>query len=153
VQADFSPVYPPQAADISYGIPGHRVEQSLLPPDAPARALVPQDDSLEPIASRPGIQRPWTTLTWDDSSWLEGHIGVGYDYPGLIGLDVGAMRHTNETVYIRIPFWVEDPSALVSLTLRLRFEDGMIAYINGYEVASDPWPRTGYRDLEFWGQR
>ncbi len=143
VQVDFGAVYPPQAADISYGMPGHRVERSLLPPDAPVRALVPQDDRLEPMDSQPGIQRPWTTLSWDDSSWQEGHSGVGYDYPGLIGLDVGTMRQTNETVYVRIPFWVEDPSALFSLTLRMRFEDGMIAYINGQEVARAHAPEPG----------
>ena len=64
--------------------------------------------------------------------------------PGLVGLDVSAMLHVNETVYIRIPFVVEDPSEIRALTLSMRFDDGMIAYINGQEVARQnaPAPTT-----------
>ena len=50
------------------------------------------------------------------------------------------MRNVNETVYVRIPFVVEDPSVIRALTLRMRFDDGMIAYINGHEVARDNAP-------------
>lgn len=142
VASAFSPVYPLQAPDVSYGLRGDATEELILTQGMPARALVPADDSLE-REGRSGPSRPWTLADLDDANWLAGTTGVGYDYAGLIGLDVASMRGNNETVYIRVPFEVEDPAAVRSLTLRMRYEDGMIAYINGQEVARDNAPAPG----------
>ena len=142
VAAEFFPSYPIQAPDVSYGLQGATSQEILLAPGAPAKALVPQDDALEP-EPLPDALRPWTLEDWSDLSWQAGTTGVGYDYPGWIGLDVSAMRNVNETVYIRVPFEVADPSAIETLTLRMRFDDGMIAYINGQEVARDNAPAPG----------
>jgi len=139
VAAEFFPTYPIQAPDVSYGLRGSMSEEALLAPGAPAKALVPLDDALEPDPL-PNALRPWTLEDWNDSAWLSGATGVGYGYPSLTGLDVSAMRNVNETVYVRVPFEVEDPSAIKALTLRMRYEDGMIAYINGQEVARDNAP-------------
>jgi len=143
VVSEFFPVYPIQAPDISYGLRGAIVTETLLGPGAAAKALIPPDDTLEP-GPEPDAKRPWTLEDWEDSAWLSGTTGIGYDYADLIGLNVSAMRHVNETVYIRIPFVVDDPSAIKALTLHMRYEDGMIAYINGQEVARDnaPAPTT-----------
>ena len=135
VVSEFFPNYPPQAADVSYGPIGGSAETALLTAGASARAFVPRNSSLEPNPRLMETLRPWTLEELDDSSWQTGTTGVGYDYPALIGLDVSSMRNLNTTIYIRVPFTVEDPSAIEALTLRMRFEDGMIAYINGHEVA------------------
>ena len=91
--------YPPQFAGISYGLSGGtgstRADKILIPEFAAAKALIPIDGSL-------GLS--WTGLGFDDSAWLAGLTGIGYDYTGLIGLDVGVMRNNNQTVYTRIPF-------------------------------------------------
>jgi hypothetical protein len=142
VASQFAPAYPIQASDVSYGQSGATTEKVLLERGAPARAWVPQDDRLEPPVSS-GILRPWTLEDFNDSAWLSGVTGVGFGYPALVGLDVSAMRNVNETVYVRVPFVVEDPSVIRSLTLRMRFDDGMIAYINGHEVARDNAPAVG----------
>lgn len=139
VMAEFFPTYPIQVPNVSYGLRGSMSIEALLAPGAPAKALVPPDDALEPDPL-PDALRPWTLEDWNDSGWLSGTTGIGYGYPSLTGLDVSAMRHVNETIYIRVPFEVEDPSAIKALTLRLRYEDGMIAYINGQEVARDNAP-------------
>ncbi|NQT82999.1 lamin tail domain-containing protein, partial [bacterium] len=133
--AEFLPTYPKQKPDISYGL-GREVDDeiTLLDTGAPAHALIPADDSL-------GLS--WTEVGFDHASWLSGTTGVGYDYGELIGLDVRAMRYVNETVYIRIPFQIEELPEFDSLTLRLQYEDGMIAYLNGQEISreNDPdWP-------------
>jgi hypothetical protein len=47
----------------------------------------------------------------------------------------GLMQHANATAYLRCPFTVADPAAFNSLTLRLKYDDGFIAYLNGVEVA------------------
>jgi hypothetical protein len=123
--------YPPQFADISYGLSGSsgstRSDKILITEFAAATALIPIDGSL-------GLS--WTGPGFDDSAWLAGVTGIGYDYAGLIGLDVGAMRNNNQTVYTRIPFEVSDISEIDELTLRMKFEDGFVAYLNGVPVTS-----------------
>jgi len=143
VVSEFFPAYPKQAPDVSYGPVGNVVETLLLMPGAAARALVPHDSSLEPKPRFGETLRPWTQVDLDDSTWQTGSTGVGYNYPGLIDLDVSAMQNSNTTVYIRVPFVVQDPSAIWTLTLRMRFDEGMIAYINGHEVARFNAPDPG----------
>ena len=122
--------YPPQFADISYGLSGGTgstsIDTILIPEFAAATALIPIDGSF-------GLS--WTEPDFDDSAWLAGVTGAGYDYPGLIGLDVRAMFNNNRTVYARIPFEVTDMSEIDELTLRMKFEDGFVAYLNGVPVA------------------
>ncbi len=47
------------------------------------------------------------------------------------------MQNTNSTVYARIPFNVDGPSAagVNSLFLRVRYSDGFVAHLNGIQVA------------------
>jgi hypothetical protein len=87
----------------------------------------------------------WTGLrTFDDSAWLSGSGlpgGVGYErstgYEPYIGIDVGAqMYNTNGSCYIRVPFQFSgNRAALRTMTLRVQYDDGFIAYLNGVEVA------------------
>src|SRR5206468_3261872 len=54
----------------------------------------------------------------------------------LIATDVlTQMRGRNASAYIRLPFNVTDPAAFSSLTLRMKYDDGFVAYLNGTEVA------------------
>ena len=140
VVSDFFPAYPIQAPNISFGFSAIDMDVAFVAPGAPAKALIPRNSSLEPSFQDPETLRPWTLEGLDDSSWSEGITGVGYDYSDLIGLDVSGMRNVNQTVYIRIPFEVDNPTAIDTLTLRMRYEDGMIAYINGQEVARSNAP-------------
>ncbi|MEN6425699.1 MAG: CotH kinase family protein [Phycisphaerales bacterium] len=143
VVSEYSPAYPAQAPDVSYGLVETIVQEPLVAQGAMAKALVPLDDLLEPPSLR-DAPRPWTLEDFDDASWQSGVTGIGFGYLDSIGLDVSHMRYVNETVYIRIPFFVEDPSAFRMLTLRMQFDDGIIAYLNGHEVARDnaPEPAT-----------
>jgi hypothetical protein len=112
-------------------VAGEAVGVTLLASGAPARALVPADGSL-------GLD--WTAVDFDDSSWAAGTTGVGYErnsgYEDLIGTDLEAqMDGLNASLYARIPFEVDDPQSLDSLTLRMKYDDGFVAYINQTEVA------------------
>lgn len=132
VATEFAPKYPEQFSDVSFGSGVSRAEELvLLSEPAPARALIPTDGSLGTT---------WTQVDFDDSSWLAGRTGVGYDYGGLINLDVSQMRGANTTVYARIPFDLEEIPALDALLLRIRYEDGYVAYLNGTEIAADNEP-------------
>jgi hypothetical protein len=42
----------------------------------------------------------------------------------------------NASAFVRIPFEIDDPSVLEKLTLRVRYDDGFIAYLNGTPIAT-----------------
>ena len=106
--------------------------QTLYTPTSGIRAFVPSNGSLG---------TSWRNVSFNDSSWLSGSGGVGYDqnatYNSLIDLDVrGPLDDENTSIYIRSSFSVADPNAFQGLTLRMKFEDGFVAFLNGQEVAS-----------------
>ncbi|MBX3744481.1 MAG: lamin tail domain-containing protein [Verrucomicrobiae bacterium] len=57
-------------------------------------------------------------------------------FRSLIATDLeSAMRDRHTSVYLRVPFTVSQPEELESLILRIQYNDGFIAYLNGHEVA------------------
>jgi len=78
---------------------------------------------------------------FDDSAWTTGAGGVGYErssgYDPYFDIDVEeAMYGTNASCYIRIPFEVTPDGLLEAsgLALKVRYDDGFVAYLNGVEV-------------------
>src|SRR5439155_24891266 len=62
--------------------------------------------------------------------------GSTTSYRPFINLDVQTqMNGVNATAYIRVPFRVDEPASLESFTLRMMYDDGFVAYLNGQEVA------------------
>ena len=55
------------------------------------------------------------------------------------------MRGVNASAYVRIPFEVTDPADIDALILRMKYDDGFVAYVNGHEVA-----RAGAPDRPSW---
>lgn len=90
----------------------------------------------------------WKTINFNDSNWISGNTGVGYetsgtDYANLINLDIGVMRGTNESAYIRVPFSIDNIASVTELRLNMKYDDAFVAYINGTEVArSSSVPNT-----------
>ncbi len=105
----------------------------LVAEDAAKRVLVP----LIPV------DPAWrTSPSFDDSAWISGTGGVGYErstgYEPYFDIDVGQQMYGRTTTcYIRIPFDVsqETRANLSTLMLRVRYDDGFIAYLNGVEIA------------------
>jgi len=103
--------------------------------------------ALRPTSSSPGATA-WTTLGFDDEDWVSGNGGVGYensasDYASFIGTNVGYFPGLQPTsIYARSEFTLVDPSALSDLSLRIRYDDGFIAYLNGTEIARRNAPET-----------
>jgi len=129
--SEFDP-FPEQQADVSYGIEMAAARPLLVEPGATAHALVPADGTLG---------QSWTAIAFDHSGWTPGATGVGYErgagYDSLIGLDVEAgMYGANGSVYVRIPFTVSEGTTVSALTLRMKYDDGFAAYLNGEPVAS-----------------
>jgi len=85
----------------------------------------------------------------------------------VLGLDVGGyqpyiradlqarMLGQNASAFVRAPFVVTDPGTLTSLALRVRYDDGFVAYLNGTEVArrnapaSPAWNSTATAERNF----
>ncbi|MHC4749205.1 MAG: lamin tail domain-containing protein [Planctomycetota bacterium] len=81
----------------------------------------------------------WATTYYSDTGWPSGSGGVGYEkqtgYEDLIGFNVESLVYgKNTTCYIRVPF-VTNHTDFRNLTLKIRYDDGFIAYLNGAEVA------------------
>lgn len=128
----FLPGYPPQREGVSYGRARPLVENRLIGLDSPCRYRVPTG----PLAG-------WQARTYADGGWPAGSLAVGYDldgtYASIIGAgsDTGAaMYELRPTAYVRVPFTIEDPSRVRALELRMKYDDGFDAFVNGVKVAS-----------------
>lgn len=116
-------------------------EVSLLTENDACTATVPD--------SQTATGTDWTALDFDDSAWpFSGLLGVGYDtnsnYLPYFGVDVrSSMRNNSESCYIRIPFTIKgglDLADISALKLRMRYDDGFVAYLNGVKIAEDNAP-------------
>ncbi len=75
------------------------------------------------------------TILFEETSPL---IATGTGYLPHIGMNMkGIMEAEDSSVYLRMPFTVEDPTAILSLDLALKYNHGFVAYINGTEIARD----------------
>ena len=62
--------------------------------------------------------------------------GGGLNYRPLIATDVQTqMLNRARGTYIRMPFFVADATAFSTLRLRMKYDDGFVAYLNGVEIA------------------
>lgn len=85
-----------------------------------------------PVGVDPGTA--WSEIGFDDSAWLLGPTGIGYgDGDDETVLD--DMQGAYLSVYSRHEFDVVDPSTVENLFLRIQYDDGFVAYLNGVEVA------------------
>ena len=57
-------------------------------------------------------------------------------FASLLATDVDiSLRGVDGSLYLRLPFEVADPLLFTKLTLRMRYQHGFVAYLNGREVA------------------
>ena len=87
----------------------------------------------------------WNTLNFDDQTWNAASTGIGYDRSSTSSVNflplIGAGGNTElemfsvrSSVYVRIPFTITNASAVQSLQLRMKFDDGFAAYLNGVRL-------------------
>ncbi len=70
IATEFTPAFPPQVPDVSYGFSLTQNVFRVVATNAPLRALVPADGSLSNYWLFPGF---------DDSGWISGTNGIGFD--------------------------------------------------------------------------
>ncbi len=132
--------YPQQVQDIAYGITVLTSTQTLVAAGAAGKARVPT--SAADFTSLAG----WNTNpAFDDSAWQAGVSGFGYDTlgagAGSINSLIGAggnlqasMYLVNSTALVRFVFNIVDPTAISSLKLSLKYDDGFNCYVNGHLI-------------------
>ncbi|HYW80738.1 MAG TPA: CotH kinase family protein, partial [Thermoguttaceae bacterium] len=75
-------------------------------------------------------------------------VGVGYDaesigFKNTLQTDVlGAMKGNNASLWTRFEFDLDDPQDLDSMFLRMQYNDGFVAYLNGIPIASRNAPAS-----------
>ena len=113
---------------------------TLVSEGAQTRYLVPTNASL---------QSTWMMPDFDDTAWATASFGIGYDegstYLPLFGTggNLGnGLNSQNTSIYLRLSFDVSDPDSFDQLTLRMKFDDGFVAYLNGQPIASANAPTT-----------
>ena len=125
--------FPPQYPNISYGTSTNTADVTWVQQSTPVKAFVPADTSLIPA---------WRSIGFNDAAWTSGTFGVGYmigaspDLSADLGVNFGTvsatpMNGTGRHSYSRAVFNVPDKSAVVSIKLRMNYDDGFVAWING----------------------
>ena len=103
--------------------------QVVVSPASEARWLRPT--SAVPTA--------WNTLAFNDSSWNQGKAALGYQTSldgrlvPYIGTDLRSAGGPTRSAFLRIPFQISAGIAEKPI-LRLRYDDAIVAYLNGTEV-------------------
>ena len=133
--------FPVQFENFSYGIKSKATSFS--------RTLVKEGDACKVLVPTSSIGTAWRSINYNDQAWSDATTGIGYErssgYENLIGAggDIeGETYDINSTAYIRIPFSIDSLEGLSSLTFRMKYDDGFIAYINGVEIASGNKPSS-----------
>ena len=112
--------------------------ETLIDRNAPAHYEIPRTAVNE---------MTWQSSAYNDAEWTSGNLPIGYEdsrgYEDVIQTDVGRqMVHVNSSIYVRIPFEVTSVNTVSRLLLRLRMDDGFVAYLNGKEIMRDNTPGT-----------
>ncbi|QJE94770.1 lamin tail domain-containing protein [Luteolibacter luteus] len=139
VASHFSPEYPGQFADISYGTPSNTSETVLVAETAAAQWIVPTS------ASNPAIT--WKNVGFNPAGWNSATLGIGYDrdsggvnYVTQIGgggdTDSAMTTANNPSCYIRVPFNVPSGTTTTSLKLQMKYDDGFAVWLNGQPLLS-----------------
>ncbi|MDG1891785.1 MAG: CotH kinase family protein, partial [Verrucomicrobiota bacterium] len=138
--------YTTDGTDPRSGLLTSKVKRTvLLDASTVRRVMVPLEESRAHVATAAWYQEPG----FDDRAWVTGSGGVGFDtdrgYEGLFAIDVGErMGRQNTSAFIRCAFELEEQAVEETrlMVLRMRYDDGFVAYLNGVEIARANAPET-----------
>ncbi len=151
--------YPPQPPDVSCGISGGTQWQTLLGPPPGATSYSLGIRARVPLGA--GDMTGWNQRVYTESgtTWYSRSVGLDAGYYKGIGFDTvgntaylihpsgnaryfpGVTPNTawmstiNSTIQLRFPFTVADAAQVQALQLKIRWEDGYIAYLNGVKIS------------------
>ncbi|MBM3846703.1 MAG: lamin tail domain-containing protein, partial [Verrucomicrobia bacterium] len=129
VVQEFKPRLPAMRSDVSYGIPLSMETSRILDADSPKQIRVPWAEMGE----------AWRQPTIPMEGWFSAKGGIGFDsgtnFARFLGTDSAAMmKGRSPGLLVRAPFLVK-PAEVDRMVLRMFYDDGFVAWINGREVA------------------
>lgn len=137
---EYSPEFPQQEGDVSYGLAMASTSTTLVAEGAAARAWRPTSGANDAV---------WTGVAFDDSGVyeFEGPTGFGYENSGNPNPDYDDYFNSEipvgtTSLYVRVPFDLSSLEGISSLTLRMQYDDGFVAYLNGVQIASANVPES-----------
>jgi hypothetical protein len=150
----FAPEFPEQYEDVSYGrsMLSTGVSTTLVATGAQSKSWIPSSNIYDAT---------WTGVSFNDAAFtIVGPTGIGYENNPGDGVNFTAeigrtIPNTNiSSVYSRISFNLSTLAGVDRLKLRMKYDDGFVAYINGHRVAEGLAPEvsqwnslsTGLRD-------
>lgn len=138
VASHFSPAYPDQFGDLSYGIPSEIVATTFVGQGTACQWTVPQS-AANPAAT-------WRDIAFVPGGWNSASQGIGYDRNtsgvnylpeiGSGGNTDSAMYGIRTSCYLRVPFTVASGGLPQNLKLRVKYDDGFVAWLNGQPLMS-----------------
>jgi hypothetical protein len=131
---EYEPKYPEQLTNVSYGLA--RYEVMLVPTGATASYHVP-------TGADAALGTDWADVGFNDLAWDTGTTAFGFG--GGVATDVQQeMQNVNASLWTRIEFNLEDDQRDLfdTFLLRIKYEDGFVAYLNGQEVTSRNAPNS-----------
>lgn len=82
------------------------------------------------LANAP-LDPQWTSPNFNDENWEQGLAGFGYGDND----DYTLIPQGSQSIFLRIPFYINQLDVIQQLILDLDYDDGFVAYINQQEVA------------------
>ena len=137
----YSPTYPPQFPNGTYGRVNQTTPVILLSESSPGRAMPPVSE-----ADFTSNFTGWNTApAFNDSSWQAGTGGFGFGAPfesevGAGGDLTTAMKGITPTCFIRYSFNYTPSGQLTAMRLKMKFDDGYVCYLNGVVIGSNGNP-------------
>ena len=137
----YTPSFPSQVEDVSYGRAMQAAigSTTVIANGTQARAWVPTSSTYDATWTSPGFNSNLFPLVGPTGFGYENNPGDPVNYTAEIGTTV---PNTTRSLYMRIPFSLATLAGVDRLTLRMRYDDGFVAYINGERVAEANAPET-----------
>jgi len=111
----------------------------LLAISASAESLVPNYSNWKYLEGKAEASHPptaWRALAFDDSQWKEGRSGFSVGFGSYNApTPLWGMPRNYPSLFLRKKFTLDDIEWVQSLVMRVDYDDGFVAYLNGTEVA------------------
>mgnify|MGYP003702114789 CR=1 FL=1 len=115
---------------------------SVVPETAGPALLVPEDATVKFRWDTAPLDADWAQPEYDDSAWPSGRGPVGYG-SARVGTNIAEAGFPDTrtlSIQARSTFTLDDPSKVTGLEVAIFADDGVIAYLNGTEVARGNLP-------------
>jgi hypothetical protein len=107
-------------------------------------SVIPAQGEWKYNDSGANLGERWRAPEFDDTAWKSGVAPLGYEYPETATtISYGAdSKNKFVTAYFRKAFTITDTKQIEGLELNARYDDGLVAYLNGVEVVRANMPIT-----------